>query len=296
MTWHPDMPDEYKNQIVTGDCCELMKRIPSESVDLVVTSPPYDNLRIYNGYVFDFEGTATQLYRIIKTGGVIIWIIADQTIDGSETGTSFRHALYFLDIVKLNLHDTMIYRVEGTGAKGSNYSYWQAFEYMFVFAKGKPKTINRLKDRKNKKFGQINNPTPKSEIIGSRRMRPGITIAEFGYRTNVWNIHPTNGNDVTSHPAPFPERLAKDHILSWSDPGDIVLDPMCGSGTTPKMAKQTGRNWIGFDISEEYCELARKRVRETQPPLFVEQPEQLELREKTTEASNGDTQSGSTLG
>lgn len=278
--WHPGIPEEWRNQIVTGDARELAKRIPDESINLTVTSPPYDNLRTYNGYLFDFEGIAGELYRITKRGGVVVWIVADATIGGSETGTSFRQALYFMEI-GFNLHDTMIYKVPGTGAKGSRLSYWQAFEYMFVLSKGTPAAINLLKDKKNKKAGCISTSGDKQKLTGTRLHPAGGTIVlEYGYRDNVWEIlSGNNGDDTTNHPAPFPEALARDHILTWSNAGDVVLDPMCGSGTTCKMAKNLGRKWIGFDVSAEYVELARERVAHTQPPLFVAQPDQLTMAE-----------------
>jgi len=259
----------YKlNQIYAGNAKDLLIKLPDACIDLTVTSPPYDNLRDYKGYIFDFRPIAAELFRVTKQGGIVVWVVGDATVNGSETGTSFRQALRFMGL-GFKLHDTMIYHVDGTGAKGSNYAYWQAFEYMFVLSRGRPKTVNRLKDRKNKKAGQVNNPTPKASGMGTRVMRKNIITPRFGFRTNVWTIHPTNRSDRTDHPAPFPEALARDHILSWSNPGDVVLDPLCGSGTTLKMAKQLGRLWIGFDISEEYVGLARLRVRQANPPLFT---------------------------
>ena len=255
------------NQIICGDCVEVMRRWPDECIDLTVTSPPYDNLRDYRGYTFDFENIAKELYRITKPGGVVVWVVADATINGSETGASFRQALYFMEC-GFNLHDTMIYLKNGASfpaGKNSN-RYSQVFEYMFVFSKGKPATANLLKDKPNKwagssTFGVSSNRQKNGRIKkGSKR-----TVGEFGYRTNVWEIPNGKGYSASDdiayeHPAIFPEALAEGHILTWSNPGDIVLDPMCGSGTTCKMALKLGRRFIGIDISEEYCEIARKRV------------------------------------
>jgi len=246
-----------------------MKELPDGCVDLTVTSPPYDNLRTYNGYVFDFEGIAKELYRVTKDGGVVVWIVNDATINGSETGTSFRQALYFKDVCGFNLHDTMIYKALGTGAKGSNYSYWQAFEFMFVLSKGRPCVVNRIADVKNKTLG----------LVGGGRFRENGTAEaphktkEFGIRTNIWEypVGFMDKSDKTGHPAPFPESLASDHIISWSNPGDVVLDPFCGSGTTCKMAKVNGRHYIGIDISQEYCEIARRRIAEATPSLFAKE-------------------------
>jgi len=257
------------NQIICGNCAEIMKSWPEECIDLTVTSPPYDNLRDYKGYTFDFETIAKELYRIMKPGGVVVWVVGDATINGSETGTSFRQALYFKDVCGFKLHDTMIYQKDSCPYPETN-RYYPSFEYMFIFSKGKPKTVNLIADKPNKNFGK--------KIAGTERKPDGTlkpqaaiknktnrVIKEFGVRTNVWQYSPgytTSAKDkyAYKHPAIFPEQLAADHIISWSNPGDIVLDPMCGSGTACKMALKLGRRFIGIDIAEEYCEIARKRV------------------------------------
>ena len=255
------------NNIYCGPSETMLAALPDECIDLTVTSPPYDNLRTYNGYTFDFFAIARQLIRVTKRGGVIVWVVADQTINGSETGTSFKQALYFM-AKGMRLHDTMIYEQAGTGAKGSNLAYWQGFEYMFVFSKGKPSTTNLIVDKPNRFKGSVVGSSPKMDALGSRRERGPRTVPEYSKRTNIWRIHPSNGNN-TEHPAPFPETLARDHIISWSNPGDLVLDPFTCSGTTAKMAMQNGRHYLGFDISESYCELARKRVHFANPPLLI---------------------------
>ena len=258
------------NNIYCGECAEMMAALPDDCIDLTVTSPPYDNLRDYEGYTFGFEAIAAQLWRVTKQGGVVVWVVADQTNNGSESGTSFRQALHFMSL-GFNLHDTMIYNVAGTGAKGSHYTYWQGFEYMFVFSKGKPLAINLLRDKKNLYRGSRHNGSPKAAANANyRNLSRAYITPKLSKRTNVWTYQPGNqGDDITDHPAPFPEALARDHILSWSNPGDVVLDPMVGSGTTAKMAKELGRRWLGFDISPEYVAIAQKRVRQTKTPLFV---------------------------
>ena len=246
------------NKIHCGDCLELMPSIDDKTIDLTVTSPPYDNLRDYNGYIFDFEGIATELYRVTKDGGVVVWIVGDATIKGSETGTSFRQALYFKEI-GFRLHDTMIWKKESFSNPFPN-RYHQVFEYMFIFTKGKNKTFNPIIDRTNKHQGEIVSSTVR-EADGSLNKRTPKKINEYGKRFNVWEqtVHKQKGG----HPAPFPERLANDHIISWSNEHDIVLDPMCGSGTTCKMAKLNNRNYIGIDISQEYVDIANKRLANT---------------------------------
>lgn len=250
-----------KNRIYCMDNVEGMKKLNDETVDLTVTSPPYDNLRKYNRYCFDFENVAKQLYRITKNGGVVVWVVNDATIKGSETLTSFRQALYFKEL-GFNVHDTMIYEVAGTGAKGSRYAYWQGFEFMFVFSKGKPSSINLIADRRNKLAGMKKWSSPKCNDLRTRTNRAVVT-KEFGIRTNIWRYAAGffSGDDKTKHPAPFPEALARDHIISWSKEGDLVLDPFMGSGTTAKEALLLKRDYIGFDISEEYCRMAEERLK-----------------------------------
>lgn len=259
-------PDDFINKIIHGDCLEVMKDIPDKSIDMILTSPPYDNLRDYNGYSFDFESIAKELYRIIKVGGVVVWIVNDQTVKGSETGTSFRQALYFKEI-GFNLHDTMIYKKNALTFPDIN-RYYQCFEYMFVFSKEKPKNINLIVDRYNKQANKKITSNSR-DIDGSLKEMPGKknkrNIKEIGVRFNIWEYDvgwkkSYNEEFLRVHPAIFPEKLANDHIISWSNENDIIYDPMCGSGTTCKMALINNRKYIGSDISKEYCELAEKRI------------------------------------
>lgn len=253
--------------IICGRAESVLQGFPGESVDLWLTSPPYDGLRAYDGYTFDFEAIAAELWRVTKPGGVGVWVVADETRNGSESGTSFRQALGFMER-GFKLHDTMIYRCLNTGAKGSNDAYWQEFEYMFVFTKGRIKTVNRLADKKNLSAGQSRQKHTRIEGISINDInKPVYRVQEYGIRGNVWTYHSGNNGDGKDdpHPAPFPERLAEDHILSWSNPGDLVLDPMCGSGTTCKMAIRHHRHFIGIDISPRYCDLARRRIGAVQP-------------------------------
>jgi DNA modification methylase len=250
-----------KNQVILGDCLEVMRTMEENSVDLTVTSPPYDNLRTYNGYTFDFEGIAKELFRVTKDGGVVVWVVGDATIKGSETGTSFKQALYFKKI-GFNLHDTMIWEKQtftATGALKTRYA--QVFEYMFIFTKGKIKTFNPIKDRPTKgirkKHGtvrQIDGTTKKQSSIGK------IYTDKEAQRFNVWRINTEVSNNNRFHPAQFSEKLAEDHILSWSNEGDTVLDPMAGSGTTLKMAKKNNRSYIGIEISQDYIDIINERL------------------------------------
>ena len=242
---------------------ETMAKMPDCFVDLTVTSPPYDGLRTYNGYSFPFEDIAKELFRITKDGGVVVWIGGDATMNGSESGTSFKQALFFKEI-GFNLHDTMIYQKSGAGAVGSNKCYIQNFEYMFVFSKGKIKTTNLIEDRKNKKVCTTiaNGSRDKNNADNERKYRT-ITTKEYGKRFNIWQIEQRNNQDEFHllHPAPFPQQLANDHIISWSNEGDLVYDPFTGSGTTAKMSILNNRNWIGSEISSEYCNIIEERIK-----------------------------------
>ena len=252
------------NKIICGDNVEVMRQLPDNYIDLTVTSPPYDNLRTYNGFSFDFEGVAKELFRITKDGGVVVWVVADATIKGSETGTSFRQALHFMDC-GFNLHDTMIWSKPSFTAVGAlKTRYAQTFEYMFVFSKGKIKTFNALKDRKTTSRSKDKHGMIRQKDGGFRPMsNRGKQYGEFGIRYNVWDMPPVMSNiERKGHPAPFPEQLANDHIISWSNEGDTVLDCFMGSGTTCKMAMLAGRNYIGIDISQEYVDIANQRIAE----------------------------------
>ena len=258
--------------LMHGDCLELMKNIPDGSVDLTVTSPPYDNLRTYNGNIdqwnFEkFKDIAKELYRVTADGGVVVWIVADATIKGSETGTSFRQALHFMDC-GFNLHDTMIYAKESVFAHDPrNRRYKQCFEYMFVFSKGKPKTYNEIKDKPNKNAGKKVGGNKGRTRNGKIRKGKEHTIGEYQARFNIWEYSTGCGCSskdriAFKHPAIFPERLANDHIISWSNEGDTVLDCFMGSGTTGKMAVLNNRRFIGIELDPGYFDIATKRISE----------------------------------
>lgn len=252
------------DKIYEGDCLNLMPEIDSNSIDLTVTSPPYDNLRTYNGYKFDFEPIAKELYRITKPGGVVVWVVGDATINGSETGTSFRQALGFMDI-GFKLHDTMIYNKHAVLPMfPGSHRYNHSFEYMFVLSKDGPKKFNALKEPKID-IKKRSEDTIHTRIGKDQKRNIKRSLGAEKLRSNVWTYktgfgQTTSDKQAFQHPAIFPEQLASDHIISWSNPGDLILDPMCGSGTTCKMAAKNDRHFIGIDVSGEYCEIARKRI------------------------------------
>lgn len=248
-------------KLIHGDCLEEMKNIPSESIDLTVTSPPYDNLRTYGGVIdgwsFEkFQGIAKELYRITKDGGVVVWVVGDATIKGSETGTSFKQALYFMEC-GFNLHDTMIWKKTNPMPKVKTKRFFDCFEYMFVFSKGVPNTFNPIM-QPCKSAGKIYNSTCKNIGGENGRTKKTFVLNNERYKDNIWEI--AISQNKTSHPAVFPETLANDHILTWSNEGDISFDPFMGSGTTGKMAILNNRNFIGIELNEEYFKIAEKRI------------------------------------
>ena len=256
--------------IYNENCLDTMKRMPDSFVDLTVTSPPYDGLRDYNGYSFPFEEIARELFRVTKPGGVVVWVVNDATVNGSETGTSFRQALFFKDI-GFNLHDTMIWKKESCAFPEST-RYYPNFEYMFVLSKGAPKTVNLIADRKNIWGGAAVHGTFRKKdgtLHGRSSTWKEVRCKDYGVRFNVWDIT-TEKNNKTGHPAVFPMRLAGDHIRTWSNEGDVVYDCFLGSGTTALAAWNLNRHFIGSEISKEYYLIASDRlsVQMSQGKLF----------------------------
>jgi len=256
--------------IYNANCLQVMKQIEDSSIDMVLTSPPYDNLREYEGIAWHediWKSVIKDLFRVIKQGGVVVWIVGDATIKGSETGTSFKQALWAMDC-GFNLHDTMIYMKPSFTAVGAlKVRYAPVFEYMFVWSKGRPKTFNPIKDRKCKYAGTKKSGTIRKPDVTMKRMsNEGQVRGKYGQRYNVWLVNPqTQG---ANHPAPFPKQLARDHITSWSNRGDLILDPFMGSGTTLIAARGLGRRAIGVELSEKYCQVALSRLETVQLSLF----------------------------
>ncbi len=264
------------NKIYNENCLETMAKMPDNFIDLTVTSPPYDNLRTYNGYEFDFESIAKELFRVTKQGGVVVWVVGDATIKGSETGTSFRQALYFKEI-GFNLHDTMIY--ERVSPFPMSNRYHPSFEYMFILSKQKPKTFNRIMEERTSykggySFRGKNGNLEKPNNNAKKRIENANT-SNLTSRKNIWKyavggINSSKDKIAFEHPAIYPEKLCYDHIISWSNENDLVYDCFMGSGTTAKMALLNNRNYIGSEISKEYCDIAERRIEQykTQQKLF----------------------------
>ena len=255
--------------IYHGDNVETLQTFPADCVDLTVTSPPYDNLRTYGGHSWDFEGVASELWRVTKPGGVVVWVVADATVDGSETGSSFRQALRFMDI-GFRLNDTMIFEKRMVFQPTKDVPrYYQTHEYMFILSKGKPASFNPICDIKNNCAGERSKVYAGNSAYNDRiNIGAEFTIKDYRRRGSVWKYstgknHSSKDSIVVGHTAIFPEALARDHILSWSNEGDTVLDPFSGSGTTLKMAKETGRTGIGVEIEDRYCAIAANRLRQS---------------------------------
>jgi site-specific DNA-methyltransferase (adenine-specific) len=270
--------ENFINKILEGNCVDIMRQFDDNVIDLTVTSPPYDDLRNYKGFVFPFEDIAKELYRVTKEGGIVVWVVNDATINGSETGTSFKQALYFQQI-GFNLHDTMIFRKANPIPQIYRKRYNNEFEFMFVFSKGVVKTHNPIMVDCLHAGLELNGTTyknfSKNEQTREKLAKP---VKDKKIKGNIWEYvvgKKQEDQEAKGHPAPFPCQLVRDHIISWTNQGDLVLDPMCGSGTTPRVACEMGRKYIGIDISHEYCEIARKRVKliADAPTLFiVEEP------------------------
>lgn len=243
------------------DCVEYMKSTNDCTFDLTVTSPPYDNIRDYNGYTFDYKKTIEQLFRVTKQGGVVVWIVADQTVDGSESCTSFKQCLFAKEC-GFNIHDTMIWEKDAC-AFPEAVRYYPVFEYMFVWSKGKPKTYNPIEDRWNKWSGQKVGSTfrqKNGQLKEISETRKNVKVKEYGARFNVWHI-PAEKSNKTGHPAVFPLALAKDHIRSWSNENDLVFDPFLGSGTTRIAAHDLYRQFVGCEIDKTYYDKQEERFK-----------------------------------
>lgn len=261
------------NQIHNCDCVEGMKQLEDCSIDLTVTSPPYDDLRKYNGFSWDFESVAKELYRVTKEGGVVVWVVGDKIKNGNKSLTSFRQALLFQEL-GFNVHDVMIYKKRNTPFMRSN-AYTNCYEYMFVFSKGKLKTFNPIKEPTVRSGMEMLVSNKGSDGINNKVMRELKTEKT---KTNIWEYAVGMGGSTKDkiafkHPAIFPEKLVRDHIVSWSNEGEVVLDPFMGSGTTAKVALETNRKFVGFEISKEYCDIANERIKgiqqETLNSLFM---------------------------
>ena len=258
--------------IICGNNHEVLAGMPDDTYDLTITSPPYDDMRTYKGFTLNIPALARQLYRTTKPGGIVVWVVADQTKDHNMSGTSFRHALKFQDL-GFNLYHHMIYQKNRNQVGTSIGAYFNDFENMFVFSKGKPKTYNVIRDVKNTQSGRLHKHHNRN-TDGTQRYDRVFEVDELGKRGRIWKYitglyHSSSDKVAFEHPAIFPEKLAADHIKTWTNKGDLVLDPFVGSGTTMKMALQLGREADGIDISPEYCDIAKRRIQYIQSGIGV---------------------------
>lgn len=253
-------------EIYLSDCESILPEIGG--IDMVVTSPPYDGLRTYGGMSgFDYIAVARMLYQSVNDGGVVMWNVADQVVNGSETGTSFRQAIAFMD-AGFRLHDTMIY-AKNMSRFPDPVRYDNAFEFMFIFSKGNPNTFTPLRDKENISFGRFSQGTERQADGSMKPIKNRKPIKKFGKRLNWWVIN--HEQSCTEHPATMPYAMARDQILSWSAPGDTVIDPFMGSGTTGVACIKTGRRFVGVENNPEYFDISYRRLEEAmaQPDMFV---------------------------
>lgn len=277
------------NKIYLGDCLKVMQRMPDGSIDLTVTSPPYDNLRTYNNSLewgaHIWEPVIKELYRITKEGGVVVWVVGDATLKGSETGASFKQALWAINC-GFKLHDTMIYKKSNIPKNHNRYE--QDFEYMFIFCKNKLNTFNPIKIE-TKNFGSVPSGQTIRQVDGTKKsLNKKASVKKLKIKGNIWDIacgYMKSSKDKIAfeHPAIFPEKLAHDHIVSWSNEGDTVLDPFMGSGTTGKMAQNLKRNFIGIEKDKEYWKLANSRLRQNAKILKKQSTKNSKRKEITME-------------
>ena len=273
------------NYLHNENCLDTMARMEDNFLDLTVTSPPYDDVRTYKGFTLPLNDIAKELYRVTKEGGVVVWVVNDKTKNYCESLTSFKTAILFVEEAGFNLHDTMIYK--RTCAFPDVVRYYQDFEYMFVFTKGKPKTVNLLRQPKTE--GTLKRQKNRTGVGGERQTDGSLKRIDNtnGFerkerarkddtrvKSNVWELPRGNQNSTKDkiafkHPAIFPEQLANDHIISWSNKGDLVYDCFMGSGTTAKMAILNKRKWIGSEMSSEYCEIVHERLKQFDNDIFL---------------------------
>lgn len=258
-----------------GDCLDVMRGFDDGCIDLTVTSPPYDNLRTYNGSLTDWteakwKAIIAELFRVTTQGGVVIWVVGDATINGSETGTSFRQALHAMEC-GFRLHDTMMW-CKPNPVPTQHTRYQAAHEYMFVWSKASPKAANIL--REPSKTAGVKRTKHRARGAGHDDNAEGFYVVASTKIRNNWWVEPTAIANGFKHSAPFPEALARDHILSWSNEGDTVFDPFTGSGTTGKMALAHRRKFIGIERDPEYFKIAQTRIEQApQGAFFLEAAE-----------------------
>jgi len=254
------------NKVYNENCLDTMARMKDDVIDLVVTSPPYGKLRTYNGYSFPFEDIAKSLYRVVKPGGVVAWVVGYETIKGSRSLDPLKQALYFKESCGFDFYDHMIYEKSSFSFPDKS-RYYNVWEHIFLFSKGKIKTFNPIEDR-DVKYTQSRGKSTQRQQDGSLKDtgRGIIQYKKTSRRFNIWRYSTGYGNSTRDkiaykHPAIFPEKLAADVISSWTNPGDLVYDPMAGSGTTVKMAQKLNRNWVASEMSDEYCDIIKERLK-----------------------------------
>ncbi len=254
------------NKIICGDCVEVLKSIPDNSIDLVVTSPPYDGIRKYNGFSFNLHSTGKELFRVLKDGGIIAMVIQDQTKNFGKSLTSFKTIIDWCENVGFKLFETIIYKKHGAEGAWWTKRFRVDHEYIPIFLKGeRPAYFNKEPLKIPSKHGGKTMTGCATRLTNGKTLKSKrVFINPMKCRGTLWDY--TTCGDGTrlkhQHPATFPDKIPVDFIRCFCPKNGIVLDPFIGSGTTALAAIQLNRNYIGIDISKEYCELAKKRIRE----------------------------------
>ena len=250
-------------KLYNDDCTNVMNDLISKGVkiDAIITSPPYDNLRDYHNsciWNFDkFKEIANLFLEILKDGGVVVWVVNDKIEKGSKTLTSFKQALYFKEI-GFNIDDVMIWEKKNPMPQVKQPRYNQVFEYMFVLSKGKPKIFNPIMVDCKSAGLEYKSTAKKISTGESQRVYKEFTINKKKVDSNIWRI--AVAQNKTKHTAVFPLEIPLRHIKTWTNVGDIILDPFIGSGTTGVACKELNREFIGIEIVEDYFKIAKERI------------------------------------
>lgn len=255
-------------KIYHENCIDTLRRMPDDLIDMTITSPPYDDLRDYKGYHFPVEEIAAGLFQKTKSGGVVIWVVGDRTLNGGETLTSFQHAITFQK-AGFKVHDTMIYAKNNPIPSDCGKRYRQCFEYMFCFSKGQPKTFNPItqtikqeKAFKSFRITKVGRNDLAHDHVAPKERKVDNIFYYGDTEVFYYNVGTSSSKDKVAfdHPAIFPEQLVEDQIKTWTDAGDLVYDCFMGSGTSAKIAHLTGRNWLGSEVSADYINIAQRRL------------------------------------
>lgn len=255
---------DWVDKVHCMECVEGMEMLPDDCVDLVVTSPPYDAVRKYNGFAFDLHQTGAQIHRVLKDGGIAAMVIQDQTKDFGKSLTSFRTIIDWCDSFGFKLFECVIYRKNGSEGAWWKHRFRVDHEYIPLFLKGdRPAYFDKQPLRvPSKHGGKVMSGSGNRRTDGATNGTVRREINATKCRGTIWNYLMAGDKNPLKrkHPAVFPDAIPSDLIQCFCPPGGIVLDPFIGSGSTAVQALKHERHFIGFDISQEYCDLCNQRL------------------------------------